>query len=151
MSDSSKKEKRGVFGFGAHGHHHHNYEHFDDYAPPYHHHHQHHHPVGPPPIAPPPLPPVNLGAHAHTTVVKKVAIPVHVPYPVKVIMVKSGDYIKRKVHLHNHGQLSLNSYINAAEIITLHQCNQSDKIMQRMLQWLISPKKLSSKNKRIEN
>jgi hypothetical protein len=82
LVDSPKKEKRGAFGYGVHGHHQHHYEHFDDYSPPAYQH--HHHPVGPPPIPPPQLPPLHFGAHAHTTVVKKVAIPVHVPYPVKV-------------------------------------------------------------------
>jgi hypothetical protein len=91
--DATRKEKRGTF--GAYGHH--AYEHFDDLPAPYHH---HHHSVGPAPvIPPPPQPPVHLGAHAHTTVVKKVGIPVHVPYPVRVITKQLVDKSIRLLEL----------------------------------------------------
>lgn len=83
---SSKKEKRGVFGFGVHGHH--GYApHYEDYAHNHHPHHNHHLPSHPPPLPPhhpPATHPVNLGAHFHTTVTKKIGIPIPYPYPVKV-------------------------------------------------------------------
>ena len=84
-TDAVKKEKRGAFGYGVHGHH--NYApHYDDYPPypPYSHH--HHHSQGPPisPIPPHHPAPVNLGAHFHTTVTKKIGVPIPYPYPVKV-------------------------------------------------------------------
>lgn len=76
---ASKKDKRGVFGIGAHGTHH-----YDDW----HHNHHHAHAPSPPllsaPPAPPPQHPFNLGAHLHTTVTKKIGIPIPYPYPVKV-------------------------------------------------------------------
>lgn len=94
-AESAKKEKRGVIGYGAFGHHHGPYPHSDEFL--HHslnHHHGHHIPHGPAypaPFPPAPLPPpahhpapVTLGAHAHTTIVKKIGIPYHVPYPVKV-------------------------------------------------------------------
>lgn len=85
-TDVARKEKRGAFGFGVHGHHHYA-PHYDEF-PPYHPHpHHHHHAVGPPlPPAIPPHPPapVNLGAHFHTTVTKKIGVPIPYPYPVKV-------------------------------------------------------------------
>ena len=88
---ATKKEKRGIFGFGAHANHnshhhhddHHNHHnpypygyapHYDDFAPH-------------PPHPPPPHNPgffANLGAHFHTTITKKVGVPYPVPYPVKV-------------------------------------------------------------------
>lgn len=73
VQEFSKKEKRGILGFGAHGHHHHHHqEHYDDWQA----HHNH----------PPPLPPqpAALGSHFHTTITKKVGIPVPYPVPVKV-------------------------------------------------------------------
>jgi hypothetical protein len=89
IAESVKKEKRGVFGFGAHGHH--GYQHHYDDFPPYGHHqnhHPHHLPHHLPPAPPqglPPAPgPVNLGAHFHTTVTKKIGVPIPYPYPVKV-------------------------------------------------------------------
>lgn len=80
--ESIKKEKRGVLGYGIYGHHHaHHHLHSDEFF----NHHHHHGPHVPPPfIPPPPAHPVPLGAHAHTTIVKKLGIPVPVPYPVKV-------------------------------------------------------------------
>lgn len=84
LAESVKKEKRGIFGFGVHGHHHNYPPHYDDYPPPIPHHHQ---TPGPPFVPPPPpLPPapVNLGAHFHTTVTKKIGVPIPYPYPVKV-------------------------------------------------------------------
>lgn len=76
VSTSSKKEKRGAFGFHAHGH---------NYAPHYegNHHHEHHRPPLPP-HHPPSTHPVHLGDHFHTTVTKKIGIPIPYPYPVKV-------------------------------------------------------------------
>jgi hypothetical protein len=81
---SSKKDKRGVFGFGVHGHH--GYApHYDDYAHNHNHHpHHNHHSPPLPPHHPPATHPVNLGAHFHTTVTKKIGIPIPYPYPVKV-------------------------------------------------------------------
>lgn len=90
----TKREKRGIFGFGNHNNH--NNHHYDD---DHHHHHDghHHHHDGyapyfdnwaPPPHPHPPHNPpgfwANLGAHFHTTITKKVAVPYPVPYPVKV-------------------------------------------------------------------
>lgn len=81
--ESVKKEKRGVLGYGVYGHHHaHHHPHSDEFLNHFHHHglphsvpfHHHHAPSYP----------VPLGAHAHTTIVKKLGIPVPVPYPVKV-------------------------------------------------------------------
>lgn len=90
----SKKEKRGVFGIGVHGsHHHHGYApHYDDWA---HNHHSHHHPPPLLPAAiqthpynhhphPPSTHPVNLGQHFHTTVTKKIGIPIPYPVPYRV-------------------------------------------------------------------
>lgn len=81
---ATKKEKRGIFGFGAHS----NHNSYD------HHNHHNHHPYGysqyyddwAPHSHPPPNPGffANLGAHFHTTITKKVAVPYPVPYPVKV-------------------------------------------------------------------
>ena len=77
VQEFSKKTKRGILGFGAHGHHHghhqHHPEHFEDWQA------QHNHP-------PPPQPPLQpaLGSHFHTTITKKVGIPVPYPVPVKV-------------------------------------------------------------------
>lgn len=87
-ASASKKDKRGVFGFGVHGHH--GYpQHYDDYVHNHHHqpHHSHHSAPLPPPLPPhhpPATHPVNLGAHFHTTVTKKIGIPIPYPYPVKV-------------------------------------------------------------------
>lgn len=85
---ATKKEKRGIFGFGAHSNHN-SHNHYDD-----HHNHHNHHPYGysqyyddwAPHLHPPPNPGflANLGAHFHTTITKKVAVPYPVPYPVKV-------------------------------------------------------------------
>lgn len=74
-AEAARKEKRGIYGFGAHGHHH-NQQPYDDYPPPL----LHHHNAPPPPIPPP----VNLGAHFHTTITKKIGVPIPYPYPVKV-------------------------------------------------------------------
>lgn len=86
LSEAVRKEKRGIFGFGVHGHHHHQYAppHYDDYPPPIPHHHH-----APGPVAPPPIPPgpVNLGSHFHTTVTKKIGVPIPYPYPVKVVII----------------------------------------------------------------
>lgn len=77
---SSKKEKRGVYGYGVHSHHAQGYApHYDD------HHHQ-----------PPPAHPVNLGAHFHTTVTKKIGIPIPYPYPVKVGLIFNFGFISGK-------------------------------------------------------
>lgn len=88
---ATKKEKRGIFGFGAHANHnsHHNHDDHHNY-----HNHYNHYPYG---YAPhyddfathshPPHNPgffANLGAHFHTTITKKVGVPYPVPYPVKV-------------------------------------------------------------------
>lgn len=73
--ENVKKEKRGIYGYGLHGSHHH-YE--DSPLPPSHHVH------GLPPLGPAHIPPVNLGAHYHTTITKKIGVPYPVPYPVKV-------------------------------------------------------------------
>lgn len=71
--ENVKKEKRGIYGPGVNGHH----PHYEDLAfPPNHHVH------GVPPLGPAPLAPVNLGAHYHTTITKKIGVPI--PYPVKV-------------------------------------------------------------------
>lgn len=95
LTDPVKKEKRGIFGFGAHGHHSQYAPHYDD-LPPYPNH-NHHHPG--PPIGPlPPHPaPVNLGAHFHTTVTKKIGVPIPYPYPVKVrLEVKCSNLQNRR-------------------------------------------------------
>lgn len=89
VTDSTKKEKRGVLGFGVHGHHHHSHhhhpEHYDDW---------HHLPPPPPPPHPPHLahPSVPLGSHFHTTITKKVGIPY--PVPVKVAYMYSRNIEK---------------------------------------------------------
>lgn len=72
VSEVTRKEKRGAFGFS--GHHHPPSHHFDDW------HNGHHLPPPPPPNGPP-LP---LGAHFHTTVTKKIGVPLPYPVPVKV-------------------------------------------------------------------
>lgn len=88
LADPVRKEKRGIFGFGAHGHHQHYPPHYDDYPPPIP---QHYHQNVPGPAFPPhPPAPVNLGAHYHTTVTKKIGVPIPYPYPVKV------KFLKRK-------------------------------------------------------
>lgn len=83
LPENVKKEKRGIYGLGVHGNHHH----YDDSPiPPSHHVH------GLPPLGPAHLAPVNLGAHYHTTITKKIGVPYPVPYPVKVRLEKSCNY-----------------------------------------------------------
>lgn len=87
VQEFSKKTKRGILGFGAHGYNHghhqhqHHPEHFDDWQA------QHNHP--PPPPAP--HQPA-LGSHFHTTITKKVGIPVPYPVPVKVSNIFALNY-----------------------------------------------------------
>lgn len=92
-AENVKKEKRGIFGFGVHGNHHH---HEDLSLPPNHH--------GPPLLGPTP---VNLGAHFHTTVTKKIGIPIpyiiYKPYPIPIDRpVPVPHYVPHPYSLNHH-------------------------------------------------
>lgn len=69
LADNVKKEKRGIFGLGVHG---------DLSFPPNHHQHVH----APSHLGTFNAAHVNLGAHFHTTVTRKIGVPIPYPYPV---------------------------------------------------------------------
>lgn len=120
LTEAAKKEKRGIYGFAAHGHHQHYAPYYDD-VPTYPHHPSH---LPSPPAIPPPPPhhgPVNLGAHFHTTVTKKIGVPIPYPYPVRV----KCNFTKMRRHMlviskfPTHEKLTLSVYHQTAAFVRM--------------------------------